>query len=212
MVFHASLFCVALLMCNLLPPCHVVANSRECVTCFCAHLAVWMYLICRAHAHVSHLTSSNERAFTLIRSFAASCAPEFFLHHSRVDKIWADWQSQGVAFMNAYVARAKAPRCTAQSENSFLFPSHGFLSSFFVSIMQLLSDYCCCSHSNGYGGRRALIFLGRGCLLTPSLLIILRRRTTVAHRTTHCSREPTSESLTFDDSATRVRCNGQCSL
>jgi hypothetical protein len=42
--------------------------------------------------------------------------------------------------MNAYVARAKAPRCTAQSENSFLFPSHGFLSSFFVSIMRLLSD------------------------------------------------------------------------
>jgi hypothetical protein len=163
MVFHASLFCVALLLCNLFHPCHVVANSRECMTCLCAHLAVWMYLICRAHAHASHLTLSNERAFTLIRSFAASNSPEFFLHHSRVDKIWADWQSQGVAFMNAYVARAKAPRCTAQSEHSFLFPSHGFFFKFLCFNHAIVERLLLCSQSNVCGGSRALSFLGRGC-------------------------------------------------
>ena len=32
----------------------------------------------------------------------SATAPEFFLHHGFVDKIWADWQKRGHTFRNAY--------------------------------------------------------------------------------------------------------------
>ena len=32
----------------------------------------------------------------------SASAPEFFLHHGYVDKIWADWQKRGTSFKNAY--------------------------------------------------------------------------------------------------------------
>ena len=35
-------------------------------------------------------------------SLESATAPEFFLHHGYVDKIWADWQKRGPTFKNAY--------------------------------------------------------------------------------------------------------------
>ena len=35
-------------------------------------------------------------------TFNSAAAPEFFLHHSMVDKIWNDWQKKGPAYKNAY--------------------------------------------------------------------------------------------------------------
>ena len=32
-----------------------------------------------------------------MRTFDSANAPEFFLHHNFVDKMWADWQSKSVA-------------------------------------------------------------------------------------------------------------------
>ena len=32
-------------------------------------------------------------------------APEFFLHHCFIDKIWADWQEKGTSHLNAYYYR-----------------------------------------------------------------------------------------------------------
>ena len=35
-------------------------------------------------------------------SIDSACAPEFFLHHGFVDKIWSDWQKRSYAHKNAY--------------------------------------------------------------------------------------------------------------
>ena len=37
----------------------------------------------------------------------AAAAPEFFLHHGMVDKIWADWQSRSSAHKNAHFPNVK---------------------------------------------------------------------------------------------------------
>ena len=37
----------------------------------------------------------------------SASAPEFFLHHGFVDKIWADWQKRGTSFKNAYFSRSQ---------------------------------------------------------------------------------------------------------
>ena len=46
-------------------------------------------------------------------SVRSAYAPEFFLHHGYIDKLWADWQKKGLGYRNAHFSTVRTPMAEA---------------------------------------------------------------------------------------------------
>ena len=55
------------------------------------------------HCHIRGTMCSARSAY----------APEFFLHHGYIDKLWADWQKKGPGYRNAHFSTMRTPMAEA---------------------------------------------------------------------------------------------------